>query len=383
MLHYALKMLIGDRAKYIGIILGLSFSSFIMAQQAGIFIGLMSRTFGFIKDTSQANIWIMDSKAQYIDDIKPLRETETYRVRSIEGVEWAVPFYKGSIRARLASGNFQTCILIGLDDATLIGGPPQMIEGKIENLRMPDAIIVNQVGARGKLANDFPVGDNPLVVGDRLELNDHRAAVQGICQTSRTFQSQPVIYTTFKRALTFAPNERKSLSYIIARSAPGVDPELLCEKIKAITGLTAYTSKQFTKKTVLYFIKYTGIPINFGIAVILGFLIGTAIAGQTFYNFTLDNIRYFATFKAMGASNHLLTKMILVQAFWIGAIGWGIGLGAACLFGLLSKVSELSFRMPWFLFLLTCVSVGLISMFAAWLSLKKVRNIDPAIVFKS
>jgi putative ABC transport system permease protein len=383
MLHYALKMLIGDKAKYIGIILGLSFSSFIVAQQAGIFVGLMSRTFGFITDTSQADIWVMDNKVQYIDDIKPLRETEVYRVRSIEGVEWAVPFYKGLIRARIGNGNFQTCILIGIDDATLIGGPPKFLEGSIESLRIPDAVIVNDVGAEDKLCLDFPENEQPLKVGDVLELNDYRAVVQGICQVSRTFQSQPVIYTTFNRALTFAPSERKNLSFVLAKAKPGVDPEGVCQNIRQVTGLNAYTSKQFEKKTVLYFMKYTGIPINFGVAVLLGFIIGMAIAGQTFYNFTLDNLRYFATFKAMGASNELLTKMILTQAFWIGAIGWGIGMGAACLFGLLSRVSELSFRMPWELFLFTSISVGLISMFAAYLSLRKVRKLDPAIVFKS
>ncbi len=129
--------------------------------------------------------------------------------------------------------------------------------------------------------------------------------------------------------------------------------------------------------------KYTGIPINFGVAVILGFIIGTAIAGQTFYNFTLGNIRYFATFKAMGASTKILNRMILFQAFWAGVIGWGIGVGAASLFGFLSRGTELSFRMPWLLLLLTCLSVGLISLFAAWLSMRKVRKLDPAIVFKS
>lgn len=376
-------MLIGDRAKYIGIILGLSFSSFIMAQQAAIFAGLMTRTFGFITDTSQPNIWVMDPKVQYIDDIKPLREIELYRVKSVEGVEWAVPFYKGLIRARLGEGNFQTCILIGIDDATLIGGPPRFIEGNILNLRMPDAIIVNDVGAKDRLSHDFPIGKNPLRIGDRVELNDYRAIVQGICKVSRTFQSQPVIYTTFKRALTFSPTERKTLSFVLVKSKPGIDPKVVCQNIEKTTGLKAYTSNQFIRKTVLYFIKYTGIPINFGVAVILGFIIGTAIAGQTFYNFTLDNLRYFATFKAMGANHKVLTQMILAQAFWVGAIGWGIGMGAASLFGLISYGTELSFRMPWILFLLTCVSVGLISMLAAWLSMRKVRKVDPAIVFKS
>ncbi|MES2273814.1 MAG: ABC transporter permease [Chlamydiota bacterium] len=383
MLLYALKMLIGDRAKYIGIILGLSFASFIISQQAAIFLGLMSRTFGFITDTSQPNIWVMDRNVQYIDDIKPLRDTELFRVQSIEGVAWAVPFYKGLIRARLADGNFQTCILIGIDGATLIGAPPKISQGNIEMLRMPDAVFVNDVGARDKLSHDFPKDQNPLRIGDRLELNDNRAVVVGICQNSRTFQSQPVIYTTYERALAYSPIERKLLSFVLVRSKPGVDPAVLCRKITAITGLAAYTSLEFKKLTISYYIKYTGIPINFGVAVILGFIIGVAIAGQTFYNFTLDNLRYFATFKAMGADTKLLTQMILVQSFWAGAIGWGIGVGAACLFGFLSRSTELSFRMPWPLFLLTALSIALISMFASWISMRKVRKLDPAIVFKS
>jgi len=38
-----------------------------------------------------------------------------------------------------------------LDDATLIGGPPVMLEGKIEDLRRSDAVIVDIDGAIEKL----------------------------------------------------------------------------------------------------------------------------------------------------------------------------------------------------------------------------------------
>lgn len=383
MLLYALKMLIGDKAKYIGIILGLSFASFIIAQQAAIFVGIMSRTFSFITDTSQPNIWIMDPKVLYVDDLKPMRDTEVYRVQSIEGVEWAVPLYKGLILTRLADGTFQTCVFIGIDDATMIGAPPVMLEGKVEDLRRPDAVIVNSVGAADKLAHDFPIGNNPLRVGDRLELNDNRAVVVGICEITRPFQSQPVIYTTYDQALLWAPYQRKLMSFVVAHSKPGVDLKQLCRKISALTGLAAYTPDEMKYITMLYYLKYTGIPINFGVAVVLGFIIGLAIAGQTFYNFTLDNLRYFATYKAMGASDQILTQMILFQSFWVGSIGWGIGLGGACLFGFLARGTELSFRMPLALFFITMLAVGFISAFAAWLSLRKIRTLDPSIVFKS
>ena len=140
MLLLAIKILIGDKAKFIGIVLGLSFSSLIIVQQSSIFSGLMVRTFGFITDTAQADIWVMDKQVRFIDDVKPMRDTQLYLVRGIEGVKWAVPFYKGLLKARLRGGNFQMCNVIGIDDSTLIGGPPRMREGEISDLRLVDAI---------------------------------------------------------------------------------------------------------------------------------------------------------------------------------------------------------------------------------------------------
>ena len=122
----AFRMLVGDRAKYIGIVIGLTFAALLMTQQMSIFVGLMTRTFGFINDTSYPQVWVMDSKVQQIDDLKPMQDTELYRVRGVEGVEWAMPLYKGLLRARLPDGTFQSCNVVGLDDATLMGGPPEM-----------------------------------------------------------------------------------------------------------------------------------------------------------------------------------------------------------------------------------------------------------------
>ena len=385
MLFFSLKILIGDKAKFIGIILGLSFSALIITQQAAIFVGLMARTFGFITDTSQPDIWVMDEKVQYIDDVKPLRDTQLYLIRGIEGVEWAVPFYKGLLKARLRNGNFQMCNVIGIDNATLIGGPPEMLQGKLTDLRLSDAIIVNKEGADDKLA--IASGKNgedpiPLQVGETIEINDHRAKVVGICETTRTFQSQPVIYTTYSRATTFAPFERKLLSFVLVKTEPNVDPKALCQRIDQLNGLKAYTNKEFKNLTIDYYTTQTGILLNFGVAVLLGFIIGIAISGQTFYNFILDNLRFLATFKAMGANNRLLTKMVLLQAAWVGFIGWGLGIGVAALFGILSRNSPLSFLLPWELYAASCLVMFLITGLAAWIGLYRVYRLDPAIVFK-
>lgn len=387
----AFKMLTGDRAKYIGIIFGLTIASFLITQQLAIFLGITARTYGAITDLGYPDIWVMDPKVQFIDDIKPMQDTQLYRVRGVAGVEWAVPLYKGLIKARLDNGNFQNCNILGLDDATLIGGPPEMVEGKLSDLRRSDSVIVDANAVSDKLARKFYDGNGveirsqrqPLRVGDILELNDHRAIVVGICRNSRTFQSQPIVYTTYTRATTFAPKERKLLSFVLVRAAPGQDINELCRRITDSTGLAAIRRDDFKSKTFWYYMKYTGIPINFGFAVVLGFLVGTAIAGLTFYQFTLDNLRHFGALKAMGATNWQVLKMILLQAMVVGCVGYGLGVGGAALMGAGTSQSELAFWLPGWLLLVTAAAVLVICVLASVISIWKVIRLEPAIVFKS
>jgi len=383
--HIALKMLMGDKGKYLGIVMGLTFASLIMTQQPAIFLGIMSRTYSFIADVGLPDIWVMDSKVQFVDDIKPLQDTELYRVRGISGVEWAMPMYKGLLKARLTDGTFQTCIVVGLDDATLIGGPPVMLEGKIDDLRRSDGVIVDIDGARDKLAKPSPTPGGkpiPLKVDDSLELNDLRAIVVGIAKVTRTFQSQPVIYTTYSRAKSYAPKERKLLSFILVKAKKGQNLAELTRRIRETTGLAAYTQAEFKILTYEYFMHNTGIPINFGTSVLLGFIVGAAIAGQTFYNFTLGNLLQFGVLKAMGTSNWTLLRMILLQAVLVGSIGYGLGVGLTAVFGFAMRHTILAFKFPWQLLLFSGAGVSLICVFAAIISIIKVIRLEPAIVFK-
>jgi len=348
----ALKMLVGDRAKFFGIVMGLTFAALLITQQGSIFCGLMLRTAGQVTDITGADLWVMDRNVRFIDDVKPMLENNLYRVRGVEGVLWAVPLYKGQARVKLNTRDetgqpvtvIEQVILLGLDDASLVGAPPptRILVGGLADLRMPDAVIVDW----SRLKKLYPGEDwAALKPGDsaffqrflnrEVEMNDKRAVIVGVCEATRTFQSNPVVYTTYSRAKRYAPQERKILSYILAKTGggPGETPEVVAERIERETGLAAKTSEQFTRMTIGYYLKYTGIPINFGITAMLGFLVGTAIAGQTFYNFTLENLKQFGALKAMGATNGRIVKMILLQALVVGLLGYGIGLGLAMLFG--------------------------------------------------
>src|SRR5574340_24299 len=129
MLQIALKMLFGDRGKYIGIITGIALASVLMIQQPGILISIFSRTYSFITDVALPDIWVMDPMVRFIDDSQPMLDTQLYRVRGVQGVEWAVPLYKDNTRVRMGNGQLVTSNMLGLDEATLIGGPAIILEG--------------------------------------------------------------------------------------------------------------------------------------------------------------------------------------------------------------------------------------------------------------
>jgi putative ABC transport system permease protein len=392
----ALKMLVGDRPKFYGIVMGLTFAALLITQQGSIFCGLMLRTAAQITDITGADLWVMDPNVRFIDDVKPMSENNLYRVRGVDGVRWAVPLYKGLARAKLNTFDLdgspreviEQVILLGLDDSSMVGAPPpgRVYVGSLNDLRKPDAIIVDRVGLRklfpGQKGEDADLADLRRFVGRELEMNDRRAVIIGICEATRTFQSNPVVYTTYSRAKHYVPRERKLLSYVLAKTEPGLDAAEVAERIHIQTGLGAQTSDEFTWMTIMYYFTYTGIPINFGITAALGFLVGTAIAGQTFYNFTLDNLKQFGALKAMGATNVRIVKMILLQALVVGLLGYGIGVGLAALFGWRVSGTELAFFTPWQLLPITGGAVVLICLLASLLIVRRVIVLEPAVVFR-
>jgi len=378
MLWIAWKMLIGNRAKYLGIVFGVAFAALLIAQQSSIFCGLMSLTVSQILDIEGAGIWVMDPKVKFVDDVKPMADTHLYRVRGVPGVDWAVRLYKGIARARLEGGEYEQVILLGLDDATFVGAPLTMVEGSVDDLRIPDAVIMDVVGY-GRL---WP--GEPFRSGRTIEMNDRRAVIVGLARARKTFQSFPVVYSRYSQAIRFAPPERKVLSFVLAEPAPGLDSGEVAARIAARTGLQALTRADFIRKTIVYYLLHTGIPMNFAITVGLGFLVGTAIAGQTFYLFIVENIRQFGALKAMGTGNGTILCMVVAQALHVGLVGLGVGVGLAALFGWSTQsLSKLSFFMPWQVLALTTTAVFLIVLLASLLSIRRVFVIDPAIVFRS
>ncbi|TAE77438.1 MAG: FtsX-like permease family protein [Verrucomicrobia bacterium] len=386
MIGLALKMLFGDTAKYLMLVAGLFLATFLIVQQASVFCGLMRWTTSTLKNVG-APIWIVEERVEQINETNPLRDTDLARVRSVSEVAWAMPIYSGIQRVRLDDGSLKTIQLIGIDSASLAGAPTRMIHGDLADLRLPGAVIVDELAVE-RLSEGQP---DPLELGDVFEINDIEARVVGICEAKRSFTGGPYVWTTYERALQYTPASRKMLSAVIAGPVECVGTDEAAAAIAKATGLRAFVNRDFgdnpddfNTSTIWWYVRNTGIPISFGTTVVIGFIVGVAVACQTFYAFVLDNLKHLGALKAMGASNLRLSAMLIVQAFTVGIIGFGLGLAAGASFATGAMESgQPPLYIPWIIPVGVLGVILFICSLAALLGILRLSRFEPAMVFRT
>jgi putative ABC transport system permease protein len=374
----ALKMLTGDRAKYLGLVFAIAFCTFLLENQTSIFAGILSRTGNQILDVTDAEVWVMDPQTKYFEETKALKDTDLLRVRGVPGVEWAVRMFKGGPVARTPAGRFSQCVALGLDDVTLVGTPRKMLMGSWERLREPDSVVIDKAGYILLFPNE------PLELGRVLEMNDHLVRIVGISDASPGFVSFPIIHARYSDAVNFQGRERSQMSFVVARPKAGISPEELTQRIAEHTGLRARTTDEFRWDCIKYYLANTGIPVNFGITIAIALIVGTVVAGQTFYLFTVENLKQFGALKAIGVSNFRLTGMVLLQAFTVGAIGFAMGTGMASVFFEVTaqKLATRGIILMWQNVALTGACIFFVVIVASFLSIRRVLVLEPAAVFR-
>jgi len=380
----ALRMLTGDRTKYLGLVFGVTFATLLMTQQVSIFMGILTRTGNQILDVRDADIWVMDNRVRYLDEAPGLQDIDLMRVRGVPGVAWAVRTYRGIVRARLEDGNTRNVRLSGLDDETLVGAPQEMIAGSLNDLDRPDAVIIDKAGYEYMWGAPEGGANGGYQLGRTFELNDRRAVLVGVCAVAPPFFSDPIIYARYSQAARYVPRERNLMNYVLVKAEDGVDHNELCRRIEERTGRMALTGRQFFWKTVGYFLGSTGIPVNFGITIALGFIVGAAVTGQTLYLFIVESLKQFGALKAMGVPNAGILRMIVLQALLVGSIGYGLGAGLTAIFFITTgNITHLAgLHMTWVALLGTGAAVFVIVVATSIISARRVLTLEPAVVFR-
>jgi putative ABC transport system permease protein len=175
------------------------------------------------------------------------------------------------------------------------------------------------------------------------------------------------------------------MTYFVAKLR---DPALATDVAARLRGDRAFgsydvwTARDFARRSQLYWILDTG--AGAGVLFLAGivFLVGAVITSQTLIAAVIGSVREYATLNALGVGVGALRKVVMEQAFWVGALGL-IGssvLGAIALAIARARNVPVSLG-PWTtaVCLLLCMSLAIVSGLAAMRSLHRA---DPATLLR-
>ena len=373
-LKLAYKLLVNDKAKFTALLVGITFAVFLMIQMIAMFSGVLKRSSATVFNLG-ASMWIMDPSVNTVANTIGMPDYVLDAVRSMQGVNYAVPLYSGGALVKLADGTYQSVTVVGLDDTSLFGRP-QLIQGKIEDIYGENAFIVVKDPEFRKLGNPH--------LGTEFQLNDHRGVIVGIANVASSgLFGVPTLYTTYERALQYIPNPRFTISYVLVEPKSPADVIHIKQQVQAL-GYRALTKDEFVARISDFYKYQTGVGMNILIMTVMSFIVGLSISGQTFYTFVLENLEKFGALKAMGAKSRELILMILFQASFTALTGYGLGIGLCALVITLAKL-----RLPDYAAVVTFWNLGIafvmvviIAAISSYFGVRKVLRIEPFDIFR-
>ena len=373
-LRIGYKLLVNDRAKFSALLVGITFSVFLMMQMTAMFAGILNRAYSTVTNIG-APMWIIDPSVNTPTIVIPLPDYLLDAVRSMDEVEYAVPIFIGSAQVRLADGTYQGVSVIGLDDTSLFGRPA-LEQGAIEDIYAENAFIMVHDAEFSKLGNPK--------IGTSFELNDHRGTIVGIAKVLvGGLTGVPTLYTTYRRATEYIPTTRFKVSYILLKPRNKQAEGAIKQQVAQL-GYVALTRQEFNQRIANYYIYQTGVGTNILMMTIISFLVGLSISGQTFYTFILENLDKFAALKAIGAKSRELVYMILFMATFTAMTGYGLGIGLVTLMIAIART-----YLPNYAAIITFWNLGLafglvllIAGFSSYLGIRKVLRIEPFDIFR-
>ena len=375
MLKIAWKFIRFDKAKSIGVIVGILISTFLIGQQIGTFL-FLSGLMGALATDVKADIWVVDSKTNDVNQLGRLDVRNLRAVQGINGVKEAFPLIIASAACNYKNGTSGAITLIGVNSSHLLAvlDKRKITAGNISDLQLDGAV-------SGEYFEKKNLGGN-IDLGTDFEINGKRAFFALQTKDFRGFGSSFCV-TTIERARFYSNQSVNNISAVLVNLEPGQNVDEVVADINAnIHGVRAWPSKKLALSSVMKILMSSGIALSTGTLIIFALIAGFFIIGLTMYSSALDRLKDYGTLKAIGAGNKYISRLIITQALLFSIVGFLFGLLLLEGFRRGVEKSGLIFSFSPLMLLAMFAIIGLISLSGASFALSRIRSVEPATVFR-
>ena len=367
----ALRMMFHDKSKLIGTLLGVVFAVVLAGQQIGVLMGLLQKN-TMLVDNAGAQLWVVPPNTTLAQAGQKLSTTLLDQARATPGVAAASPLVMVGTSITKPGGGSEAITLIGFELETGLGGPWNIVAGSVDALRQPDTLFFDEA-PRARFGG--------LNLGSVREVGGRKIRVGGFTWGLLPFgptYSFADIDTV--RDLTGVASDQ--LNFVLVKVAAGHDAREVKTALQARMPTAVVISQADFHSTIVSTLLRQQLGITFGTSTAFGLIIGFIIVALSMFSAVLDNLREFGTLKAIGLTNRDLSRMLIVQSLCYALLGSLIGLGLVAQIAEGIRSANLSVIIPRPLIIATPIVMSVLCMLASTLALRRVRKLEPGMVFR-
>jgi len=376
MVALARKTLVYEWRRFLPAMLAVGFAGLLQLLQIALVLGIFGSTSLYITGSS-ADVWVGYPGTQSVSLGRAIDADVESRLLMDPAVQRVEPYLwvDGDWRGPRETGGVSVFVS-GIDPAADgLMFSKALSPALRARLAEPDAIVIDR-SAQDQLGVD---------IGQTATINGQQVRVVGISSGLRALGGVNVLCSLDTARQLDSDVTDVGPTYLIAKLHDPREADAVAARLRGSQAFGPYTSwsaSDFARRSVIYWLFDTG--AGAGVLFLAGivFLVGAVITSQTLIAAVNGSVREYATLNALGVGVNALRKVVLEQAFWVGALG----LLGASVFGIVLMMLARSQDVPVVLNVPAALGCIVLVMGLAAVSglaaMRSLRRADPATLLR-
>jgi putative ABC transport system permease protein len=375
------KQLTHDKLRLLVALSGIAFADVLMFMQLGFQRALFDSNTRLHRSLD-ADIVLLSPQTQNLISLVDFPRRRIYQAIDVPGVAAADAIY-GTITTwkNPETRDDKALIVFGIDpdrDLFAIDG----IRREKYRLKVPGNALFDRQ-AKGQYGQTIAAIDAGQVVA--TEVNDRTVQVVGLFEVGASFAADGSLVMSQRTFLESFPRHKPgSIGLGAIHVEPGADPAFIAAQLNQHLpdDTIALTLTEFIAFEEQYWAENTAIGFVFRLGTIMGFIVGMVIVYQVLATDVNDHLPEYATFKAMGYTDHYLLGVVFEEALILACIGFIPGVVFSSWMYAMTKAAT---NLPIAMTLVRAVQVLILTLIMCCVSgaiaTQRLRSADPADIF--